>query len=248
MSSLWRSATLAPAVVSLSLAARTATAGFVGGLERFDGTTKDLMTWEEMAIFSGSSIGQNDALLMHAPYAADYTTRQLKVGINQGVHAEVTMLSTEPGGFDGWGVLALTTNSNGTSGHLMGDSQVLSVEVHSFFGGILASHMSSGSGTGEWVAQNVGNVYQTFVLSIFRTNLNSAEFSARGMNGQFLGGTTLTFSNVPDDLYVGMYSQTADVKYDNVAIIPEPVGVAVVATTVAPAFARARRRRLALRI
>jgi hypothetical protein len=233
-----RLAHCAAALVICTLLASTSRAAFTAGVERFDGTVKDLATWEEMAIFDGSSISQNDALFMHAPYAADFTTRELKIGLNQGFSAEMTMLSSEPG-FTGDAWVALTTNSRGTTAHMNLDSHVLAAEFNVFYESIFAFDIANGDGTGSVITDQLPGIYDTtYVLSIFRASPTSATFSAATLAGQSLGSTTLTISGVPDDLFIGLYAQNGDVKFDNVRLFPEPsiAGVSVM-------FVAMRRRR-----
>src|SRR2546430_1369483 len=79
----WTFAALACAFFNAS----HAVAAFVDGVERFNGTTKDLTTWEQFPV-SGSGITQSDALNITGSGDRDYTTRGIKVGIGQRVTAE----------------------------------------------------------------------------------------------------------------------------------------------------------------
>jgi hypothetical protein len=100
------------AVALATLGTRAALAEFVGGVERFNGTVKDTVTWEEY-VSMGEVISQNNALTIADPTGSgsktgDYTTRQVALLPGSSVSAKLT--PSAPGIAE----LYLTTNSRGT--------------------------------------------------------------------------------------------------------------------------------------
>src|SRR5437773_2377401 len=98
-----------PILLVLLSTAAVARAAFVDGVERFDGTVKDLTTWEQYPA-SGAGITQNNALSITLAGYRDYTTRTTKVGIGQRVTAEVTVTTPSEPDTIYRAALLLTTN------------------------------------------------------------------------------------------------------------------------------------------
>src|SRR5438874_4102391 len=96
--------------IALCIAVSCARGAFVNGVERFDGTVKDLNTWEQYPS-GGTGITQNDALFISgASSYSDYTTRSLKVGIGQRITAEIALTVPYESGTDYVAELFLTSN------------------------------------------------------------------------------------------------------------------------------------------
>src|SRR3954447_21739636 len=140
-------------VVLLSvLSASTASAGFVNGVETFDGTKLDLKTWELFVApqsTTPATASQNDALFLDASQLGqqvDYTTRSVIVPVGGSVRADVTYLGGAGGG--GRVALFLTNNSNDAQDTTTSDSRWLERGRQST-GDLTALSGGNGSGGGN---------------------------------------------------------------------------------------------------
>jgi hypothetical protein len=209
----------------------TAWGAFVNGVETFDGNVMDTATWEGLARFSGSTIAQNNAMILHGPYAADYTTRSLTVGIGQKVQVDVTMTSPPPSGYDGWAALVLTTNDQGTAQQTNHDSATLWNVLQTWPDGTDSVFvMHQGDGYGNYYATGLPLLGVRYTLSLERLSATSVKSSLSDANGLARGSYTLTdFTDVPSDLYVSLYVQAMDATFDNVVVTPEPATLSLLA-------------------
>jgi hypothetical protein len=140
------------ALLLSTLFASHASAGFVNGIETFDGTKLDLKTWELfVSPFSTTpaTASQNNALMLDASslgQQVDYTTRSVAVPVGGSVRADVTYLGGANNG--GRVSLFLTTNSNDAQNTTTSDSRWLQL-VREPDGVLTALSGGFGSGGGN---------------------------------------------------------------------------------------------------
>jgi hypothetical protein len=232
-----------------------AQAAFVNNVETFNGTTFDLNTWEVYSS-AGSfpslppSLSQNDQLNLYtatAPLgasAASYTTIVPKVGIGQGVKADVTIHS--PGSNDVTDLveLMLTSDSAGPSTNRGLDDHYVAVGYHTFGsdGFVDAFEGGSGSGVGYSILDSVLVIDHTYTFQITRDSSSNATLSLYDGNTQLGQPYTYTdLSGFPNGMHISLYSQYTDVSFDNVQITPEPASLGVVAVGTVLCLLRRRR-------
>ncbi len=208
---------------------------FIGGIERFDGTVKDLQTWEEYCSFSQFS--QNDMLELEAsPTGAimfsDYTTKDIKIGIGQIVSVELH--NVQPGTHPNSGTscgLYLTNDSLGTSKNTIWDSEVLGLEYS--VTSINAQFFPCYGGNGHFSGRGFGvdipppSYADPYLLTIERLTTDSAYYSVYHKNTmELIGSRTLYFSPIEGDLYISLASDRP-ATWDNVTI-PEPGSLCII--------------------
>lgn len=204
-------------------------AGFVHGIEQFNGTEKDTATWEENELIV-ASVYQNNKLFIGGSWSeADYTTRNITVGVGSIVTVQ---LLEQPEG-DAWSTLYLTTNSEGTSRPTSQDDHFLFIRYLYFdFPPLEGYYLWAGSGSpgdsgGPIFGQGTPppSSHRPLTLKIERTSSTSAVCSA--YNPTFIGSRTIGFQDVPDELFVSLSVRGCEyghyAVFDNVTIIPEPV-------------------------
>jgi len=209
---------------SVLLFGQVAQAEFIGGVEAFNGTTKDTTTWEEYT--NAGSISQDDMLIVAASQGgkADFTTKTLQVGFGQAVHAFVKEISSATFGNN---ALLLTTNSLGTSARATDDSRLLSVQWNKS-GSKIFSRISYDAGATEIddnIATGIDSLEDGYWFQIERLSSTEARFSAFDSSKQVVGTPqTITFSDVPNDLYIALYSGQTDSNWDECLSLdlPEP--------------------------
>lgn len=226
---------LIPAVVFLSmLVVASARGAFVNGVEAFDGTAKDLTTWEQYPS-SGSGFSQNGALSITGAGDRDYTTRMVTISAGQRVTAEVRIDAPQETNTIYRAALLLTTNSNGTTKDSIFDSRVLGCQVTltdpsaQSTGRYFESISGGNGGVGiKRFADGTPVSGQTYLLSVQRDSTTDFQVSASLMDGTLLFNDSYSFP-APD---VGMYIALHHTSYrfyfdsvstfDNVTITPEP--------------------------
>lgn len=207
---------------------------FIVGIESFNGTVKDLETWEECVGYSQFS--QNNKLELVVPPEGldicDYTTKDIMIGIGQIVSVEIHNFqpNTTPhaGSFCG---LYLTNDSLGTSDNTLFDSEVLGLEYNysSGSGQFFPCYGGDGSftGFGFGVDTPPPSYSDPYLFTIERLAINSAYYSVHHKNNmQLIGSRTLYFSSIGDDLYISLMANVPTV-WDNVTI-PEPSSLCVI--------------------
>lgn len=211
-------------------AAPLAPAAFIGGIESFNGTTKDAATWEER---NGAGISQNDLLHLDVDGGipgitqADYNTISQTVGVGEKVRVTVTPLSANSSGA---AALILTTNSQGTAVRPLDDSRYLAVFYGNSNDAILALTKDQATETNAPISNgdhpnNVGYIYE--IERVSSTSASMRVFLADGVTQ--LGSTiTPTFAGVPDNLTIALYANQINVTFDEVTItaVPEPASLA----------------------
>jgi hypothetical protein len=237
--------TLAPArlacVLLLLAAARPAATAFVNGVETFEGTTKDLATWDEYNTFmSDNAITRNGSLnFRYVPppgslpgsVQSDYTARTAAIGVGQGAGVDVRVNhATAPVSVS----LYLTDNTDGPSQGVFADDNF----VVMFLDQVNPNTVRVGRG-GNGRASGLGtSIPGTFPMTpgahytfqIERPDLNTARFSVFDASRQLLGSTTADVTGLPATLYPAfgvsgaeiLRGQDYSIDFDNVRIIPEP--------------------------
>ena len=214
---------------------------FLDGVEPFDGTVKDTVTWEEyvqppLAGTTGpnAEIVQDDALTIvgyseeYMGYA-DYTTTSVQVGVGQAATVEVTINEVDSPSILN-ALFYLTTNTGGTDCRSLYDSHYLGINF-----GALGGRLSSVYGYGDSQSHGYSSLSQfatidvgtTYTYRIDRLTSDLARYSVLSDEGDELGSVTKDFSSlgVPDDLYLSLGAGGASVTFDNVTVIPEPATV-----------------------
>jgi hypothetical protein len=237
-------------VVVALLVSTTVHAGFINGVETFDGTVKDLATWEEFSS-PGHTIVQHELLTYTSPpngsTAGDFTTRALTVGLGTTVSADVRMNSNFPGPIGVSPELFLTNNSGGTSNYTGFDSYYQKLDLANTTNGFGAAVGSNGQASGQTFAGDYRPQLDTwYTLQITRASPTSTAFAAYlTATGQLLGSTSLSTSG-PPQLYVsigGLGGGSYD--WDNVRITPEPATCSALLFVPFAALTRRRRRAVA---
>ena len=211
----------------MTISFQYALAAFVDGVERFDGTVKDTATWEEFTTVPGCSVSQDDRLIFKTGFGSDsidYTTKNVTVGIGELVTVE--LFPTEGAGH---ALMYLTNNSSGHYTHM--DSAHMSIlyshiEPYGFYD-FGASAVFPGGWVSDMFAADIPrlSLADPFILQIERTSRTSATFSAFNSDMSLIGSTGLSFTDMPDDLYISLGAvggSGGPVAFDNVTIVPEP--------------------------
>jgi len=221
-------------VVGIALGVCQARGAFVNNVETFDGTSKDTTTWEEFT--RGSAITQDGKLTLDASVDpsfghADYTTRQVTVGVGGFVQADVTVRwkrfadLSHAKADDAW--VALTTNSAGAGDVIFHDSYALSTqeEFDSFDDSGYWSgnwyQASHGSGSGNVSGHPLNHTYQ---LRLERLSATSVRYSATNLDGSAVWSTVGTVPANSSPLFVALVAINTITDFDNVivGVVPEP--------------------------
>jgi hypothetical protein len=249
--------------VALSLvAARPATAAFVGGVEQFNGTTKDPATWDEYNTFmSDNALTQNDAInfrfvLPPSPFPgsvhSDYTARTAAVGVGQGASVDVRInTATAPISASFY----LTDNTDGPGQSVTDDDNFLVLFLDQQDAG--AARVGRGSnGRSSGIGNISGNFPLTpgaqYTLQIARPGPDTATFSVFDAAGTLLGSDTVNVSGLPATLYPAFgvsginIPRTTDysIDFDNVRIVPEPAAAGLLGGLLCTLLLAGRRPRL----
>jgi hypothetical protein len=196
-------------------------AEFVGNVERFNGTVKDTITWKEILLNPGpSQITQNDAVTLNQ--YTHYCTNTLTVGVGQTVQVEVLNVAN----LDSFGDFALSLSEHNLSAINPGN--------------YLRMYCGYNSGPDNWslIAQHempVGGTVNSFfgttatptfstdplVLEVERVSATLAYYRAY-KSGGLLGQRSLTFTDVPEQLYIRLENSVFTTTFDNVTIFPIP--------------------------
>jgi hypothetical protein len=194
-------------------------AGFVSNVETFDGTVKDTITWKEILLNPGPSrITQNDAVTFNG--STDYSTNTITVGVGETVRVDVTNV-TDLGSFGVFGLSLSGHNDSASSGNYLR----------------MACMYNSGSDNWSLIGQHempVGGTLNSFfgttdtptfstdplVLEVDRVSETLAYY--RAYQGGLIGQTSLTLTDVPEQLYIRLENSVFTTTFDNVTIIPEP--------------------------
>lgn len=207
------------------LASSSALGGFIGGVERFDGTVRDTTTWSLWEKDPGQVFAQNYMVRLdgydYSPRVisrAKYVTLSEQIGVGQMCRAKVTY--NEMMDSFGTGGLMLTADTTLQDGYL--DSSFLSLfNLSSGWGNCISAGYKDNWGAGPITASQ-HPVGSTYIYEIARLSSTSAMYSV--YSGASVVGTPqiLTFEGVPDDLYIAVYALQGDFSFDDVTILPAP--------------------------
>ena len=207
-------------LLTVVLFCQSSKAEFVNNVETFNGTVKDTITWREILLNPGPSrITQNNAVTFNG--YSNYCTNTITVGVGQKVRVDV--LNVTNLGSNGSFALSL-------SGH---NDSVINPDNY------LRMYCGYNSGPGNWslIGQHempVGGTANAFigttdtptfstdplVLEVDRVSATRAYY--RAYKGGLIGQTSLTFTGVPEQLYIRLENSICTTTFDNVTIIPEP--------------------------
>jgi hypothetical protein len=214
---------LVAAALSLSTGS-SAMAGFVNGVERFDGTRRDTDTWFANVDLSDpdqTTVTQNDSLTLHDDVFPNlqYQTRQRLVGVGDAVRVDINHLEHSGG-------LVRLRNEDSGNGLLM-QIGVFSVpggfHVEGGFSrggsGSLSPLILPGQTEGNYLAQQFSDTLTYEIKVLSRTR---AQYSAYDpATGALLGRD---FENLPfqldDKLAIVLETDNATARFDNVTIVP----------------------------
>jgi hypothetical protein len=221
-----------------------ARASYIGGVEHFDGTSKDSFTWEEHYSFPGEgTITQNNAIDLNSPRSGasvDYTTRGATIGVGGSVQVDLSVPSTGD-----TVALFLGSNSAGTTDTPLGDDHYLELTLNPSTRELIGWVGANGGGSSDGnFAMAPAGATQAVKLRIERMTSDSATFLAYDGAGNLLGSDAVSLAGMPSDLHVALYSYDADATFDNVALAgnftvtaaaaPEPgIGLLLIGTALA---------------
>jgi hypothetical protein len=198
-------------------------AGFVNNVERFDGTVKDTITWKEILLNPGPSlITQNDAVTFNG--STDYCTNTITVGVGQKVRVEVLNV-TNLGSF---GDFALSLSEHNVSAVTAGNYLKMYLGYNSGPGtwSLIGQHVRKTGGTlNSFFGTTATPTFATtpLVLEVDRVSATMAYY--RAYKGGLIGQTSITLTDVPEQLYIRLENSIFTTTFDNVTIIPEPTTV-----------------------
>ena len=179
---------------------RCASAAFLSNVESFSGNVKDTEEWEE-CLFRTEQIVWNERLSIESPGVsdADYTTKNVTVGIGEGVQVELVEVSFDSE--NARATLCLTSNSRGTEARTIFDSHVLLMQyyyhpVHAhYFGGLVG-------GSGEFYGLPFGGKASPpepdnpYIMEIMRTSADFAQFTVYNSDFTPLGSVSYALAPV----------------------------------------------------
>ena len=194
-------------------------AEFVNNVETFDGTVKDTVTWSELLLNPGPSrITQNDAVTFEG--YTEYCTNTLTVGVGQTVRVDV-LNASDLGSF---GMFALSLSSHNAA---LGSGDFLRMSCLYNDGpdnwSLIGQHeMPVGGTVNSFFGTTATPTFSTdpLVLEVDRVSETYAYY--RAYQGGLIGQTALTFTDVPEQLYIRLENSGSTTTFDNVTIIPEP--------------------------
>lgn len=211
-------------------------------IERFDGTVKDLATWEQRTL-GGSSIVQDDAITFATGPndSPEYTTRAARIPVGGFVRATIRVDNIT--GPRASGYLALTSNSSGTASPFLSDTYSLYLQFAN--DGAAAGRNQLGTGSGQGFPLN-WTENAPAVLEITRLAPDSALFKVGNPDGAGFVSHTMTVPAYSDDLFITLTGGgEGTATFDDVTIpagaVPEP-GVAASIIALAAIMRRRRAR------
>jgi hypothetical protein len=216
------------ALLVLLTPAAAARADFFEGIERFNGTTRDTLAWEEYNNASGGTLTQNDKITIQQNannQFVDYTTRSVAVPVGGRVRAQATQNI-----LGGYAQLFLTINSAGRSAPTPFDSYWIELQLLTTTGttassAVFAGGDQSGSHKGSAGAFAGDGLGDPFVLELARPSSTTVRATLFDGNGNPLlpGGLLAVVNDHPDPLYISLSSHlVTQTDWDNVEVVPEP--------------------------
>jgi hypothetical protein len=216
--------------ISIGTFSSIASAAFVGGVERFDGTSLDAATWSA-TIPSGSSITQNDQLIITNP--ARHQTISQTIHVGETVSADVKLL----------------VNSTGasTEAHFALVNPGVDEWSFEYSGGRRSFYLGhyTPPGGGGSIPFSFPVDLSAFTMQMRRATSDTLEITA------FSGGSQLfthTHSTGPmaADLRIALALRgSGQIAFDNITVVPEPPGALLVAIACGGVASRRHRQRCA---
>lgn len=209
-------------LLSFSLFCQISEAGFINNVETFDGTIKDTTTWGEILLNPGPSrITQDDAVTFEG--STDYCTKTLTVGVGQTVRVDVTNV-TDIGSF---GIFALSLSEQNNeigSGNYLRMSCIYSDSSDRW--SLIGQHeMPVGGTVNSFFGTTTTPTFDAspLVLEVDRVSETLAYY--RAYQDGLIGQTSISFADVPEQLYIRLENSLSTTTFDNVTIIPEPTTI-----------------------
>ncbi len=197
-------------------------AAFVNGIETFDGTELDTVTWIP-AVPIGSSISQAEQLVMSGLGDSNtrYTTTVPVLSIGETVSVEVS--SSSPAG----GELSLVGDS--------GDVWSL------WYAPARRIFFITQNGGGNGLSSQSAGLLNEYTLEFTRTSASEVQYRATSAGQELVTGFRSVAADL-GDLFVSLRVtyNPGEVTFDNVRIVPEPSS-AVLALTAAAGLIRVRK-------
>jgi hypothetical protein len=207
-------------LLTVVLFCQSSKAEFINNVEKFDGTVKDTITWREILLNPGPSrITQNDAVTFDG--YTHYCTNTITVGVGQTVRVDVTNVT----GLDSYGSFALSLSEHNESVVTPGNYLRMYCGYNSGPDNwsLIAQHeMPEGGTVNSFFGTTSTPTFSTapLVLEVDRVSETMAYY--RAYQGGLLGQRALTFTDVPEQLYIRLENSGATTTFDNVTILPIP--------------------------
>lgn len=225
---------LVGAVILLSTA--MVNAGFIKGIETFDGKSVDSGSWPNRSRYGYGRISQDGALTVDG---TEVMSRANRIDVGWSVRVDVTCLDTPASKNYGAGLVSLILASGESSGS-WADSFAAMLEISLFAdhgkGNITGWSSSLGHGIGRPmcdIADSAAAVGKKFSLQIDRLSTQEFRFSAFDCDNHLLSKWTMTASyDASRPLYVDLYTNgVSSATFDNVTIwaAPEPATLSLLA-------------------
>jgi hypothetical protein len=211
---------------------------FVNNVETFDGTVKDTITWNEILLNPGPSrITQNDAVTFDG--STDYSTNTITVGVGETVQVDVTNV-TDLDSFGMFGLSMSEHNDGTSSGNYLRMSCVYNSGPDNW--SLIGQHeMPVGGTLNSFFGTTSTPTFSTdpLVLEVDRVSETLAYY--RAYQDGLIGQTSLTFADVPEQLYIRMENSVFTTTFDNVTIVPEPATIILFALGFLPLLRKKRK-------
>lgn len=206
-------------LLTVVLFCQSSKAEFINNVETFDGTVKDTITWSEILLNPGPSrITQNDVVTFDG--YTNYCTNTITVGVGETVRVDVLNVTD----LDSFGMFALSLSDNNDS---VGSGDYLRMSCMYNSGpdnwSLIGQHeMPVGGTLNSFFGTTSTPTFLTapLVLEVDRVSETLAYY--RAYQGGLIGQTSLTFTDVPEQLYIRLENSSFTTTFDNVTIIPEP--------------------------
>jgi hypothetical protein len=237
------------AVALILLLSPAAFAGFVNGVERFEGSQLDLQTWEpfisDLSPVPAAIIQDNDLVIDATPSGslASYTTRERLVGVGEGFRVDVTHL--RPNG----GSIHLRSPGTLDNGIWMFLNPTTSDVIGARPNGNGTSLVRPGGRPDDFLTQDIG---ETLTYEVIRLSAARARWSAYDADGVLVGSLTGDIGEpISEALSISLQANNGSARFDNVTLVPIPLppaavpGLAVLAGVIGGTVLRRWRSRTA---
>jgi len=237
---------------TVAIAPLSALGAFVGGIETFDGTTKDVATWNEYKPSGASVVTQNNALFTSDAGSVLYETHSQLIDSDDTVRMTINHTGSESTIFNGFGLILGAGAPNFDYAGSGGAYLWLMWENNGNSNDRLYGRARNGGSLVEGDVLTPANglhpANTTYIYEIERgvTDASSATFRLYQADGvTLIDETTLdwAFAGLDGSMRIIAYSASNNTQFDNVMInvIPEPAVFGSLA--VAGMLVMSRRRR-----